>query len=149
MDAPETTDDSATDYNALDNTLGGQAAQAAFILAYYAAGDLTRGTGLTRAGLAAANLALVAAFNAFDEDPANDLTTVLRERGEGTAGPAATWAALGGVAGVAVGAAVVGARLHRAAARWLSRRGVGAPWTLMGVVAAGGYLAAKALPSGR
>ncbi|WJY67072.1 hypothetical protein [Corynebacterium auris] len=144
MDAPE-----KIDYNALDNTFGGQLIQAGFILAIYAAGDLPRRTGLTRAGLVAGNIAAIGVFNAFDEDPANDLTAVVSERGSRAGGPAATWALIGGLAGAGLGAAALAARAHRAAARALARRGVGAPWTLIGALAAGGYLAVKAIPSRR
>lgn len=134
-DAPE-----QIDYNALDDTFGGQLIQAGFIVGYYAVADVTRHVVAARLALAAANLATVAAFNAFDEEPGNDLTSAVTREAKG---PAATWAVLGGGAAAAAGVTAASARLHRAAARSLSRRGVRAPWTLMGAVVAAGYLAAK------
>lgn len=129
------------DYNALDNTFGGQLIQAGFVFGWYALADVTEHVAAARTALVAANLATIAAFNAFDEDPANDLTTAVH----GEAGPAKTWAVIGGLGAAAVGVTAVSAKLNRAAAVALRRRGVDTPWTLMGAVVAGGYLVAKAV----
>ncbi|MDY5784833.1 hypothetical protein [Corynebacterium sp.] len=129
------------DYNALDNSFGGRLIQAGFIVGFYAAGDLTRHVIAARLALAAANLGVVAAFNAFDEEPGNDLTSVARDGGS----PAQTWALLGGAGAAAAGVAVASTWAHRAVARSLARRGVNTPWTAMGAVVAAGYLAATQL----
>ncbi|WP_342318830.1 hypothetical protein [Corynebacterium mayonis] len=142
MDAPHVDahrDAEQIDYNALDNTFAGQLIQAGFIVGFYAVGDLTRHPLTARAVVAAANLATIAAFNAFDEVVENDLTTVVQNEG----GPAASWAVLGGLTAVAVGLTFASASGHRAIARSLRRRGVSAPWSTMGAVAAAGYLAYK------
>lgn len=139
------------DYNALDNTLGGRFIQAGFIVGYYAIADVTERVACSRAALAAANLAVVVAFNAFDEDPANDLTALVEEHASAgndtplTGGPVKTWAVLGGLGAAAVGVSVASGKAHRACAEALRSRGVRAPWTLMGAVAAAGYLAVKEL----
>ncbi len=133
------------DYNALDNTFGGRLIQAGFITGWYALGDITERTAAARTALVAANLATIAAFNAFDEDPANDLTATVH--GEGS--PAKTWAVISGLGATAAGVTAASSVLHRSAAQALRRRGISRPWTLMGVVVAAGYLAVEAAKPGK
>ena len=95
--------------------------------------------------LGAANLATIAAFNAFDEDPRNDLTAVLEsEQGEAES-IATTWFTIGGIAVAAVGAFAAGGQAQKKLAGWLGRRGVAKPNVAIGTVAALAYLGAKQL----
>ncbi|WP_165164800.1 hypothetical protein [Corynebacterium qintianiae] len=122
-----------TDYNSLDDTLAGQLAQAGFIAAMYAVPDFTRNSGarvIAWTGLVALNVAAVAAANAVDDDPRDDNLP--------EAGPAQTWAVLGG-------SVFLGVRAHAAVARWLRGRGVDKPHSLMGLLVGAGYMASKRL----
>lgn len=134
------------DYNALDDTLGGQIAQAGFIAAMFAVPDVIQGRGGRAAawtGLAAANLATIAVMNAVDEDPRNDLTAAVERAPGETGSPARTWAVLGGGAAAFAASALVTVKVYGALAGWLRRRGAGRPYTLMGCAAGAGYLVAK------
>lgn len=136
------------DYNALNDTPAGQLAQAGFITAMFAVPDVVRSRGARAAawtGLAAANLATIAVLNARDEDPRNDLTAAVEREPDQTGSPAQTWAVIGGGAALFALSAVASTKLYGAVGRWLRRRGVGAPFTLMGAVAAFGYVASKQL----
>lgn len=138
--------DEPIDYNALDNTTGGRALQAGFIGALVAVPDFVRGATArwaTRGTIAAANLATIAAFNAFDEDPRNDLTAVLarEERGDsGTGAPVASVSTTWGVILVLflVGALTLagGARAEQALGTWLGRKGVEKPHSVLGIATA-------------
>lgn len=134
------------DYNALDDTLAGQLAQAGFIVAMFAVPDFVQSRGGRAAawtGLAAANLAIIAVINSFDEDPRNDLTAAVERAPGETGAPAQTWAVLGAGAAVFAASALLTASFCRSVAGWLRGRGVTRPHTLMGAVAAAGYVAAQ------
>lgn len=138
-------DEPTIDYNALDDTFGGQCIQAAYILAAASVPDFTTRKALAWTLLGAANLATIAAFNAFDEDPRNDLTAVLEsEQGEAES-IATTWLTIGGIAVAAVGAFAAGVQAQKKLAGWLGRRGVAKPNVAIGTVAALAYLGAKQL----
>ncbi|WP_018296748.1 hypothetical protein [Corynebacterium lubricantis] len=131
------------DYNALDNTTGGRAIQAGFVFAALSVPDYVAPGAprvATIAVVAVANLVTIAAFNAFDEDPRNDLSAILdweSEAGtEEVASPAKTWAVLLGL--IVVGALVLagGEKLVGALAKQLRKRGVTKPHTVIGGVAA-------------
>lgn len=131
------------DYNALDNTTGGRAIQAGFILTALSVPDYVTSRGarvVTMAVVAVANLVTIAAFNAFDEDPRNDLSAVLDRDAEAgsqeVASPAKTWAVLIGLILVGVIALVGGSKLAGALASTLRTRGVKRPYTVVGGVAA-------------
>lgn len=131
------------DYNALDNTTAGRALQAGFIGAFAAVPNT-----LARVGIAVAGIATVAAFNAFDEDPRNDLTARIDDTNQ-PASPARTW----GLAALVAGGLTLGlkgfAAGHDAAAGALSKRGVPSPNTLLGVAAGTAAFAASELASRR
>lgn len=127
------------DYNALDNTTAGRAIQAGFIFAALAVPDVVetrRGRIAAITGLAAANLVTIAAFNAFDEDPRNDLSEVLNRQefaeGEDVAGPVQTWGVLAGLGAAGALALTAAETATDAAAKWLRGRGVNAPHTALG-----------------
>lgn len=131
-------DEARIDYNALDNTLGGQLVQAGFIFAILAARSVP-----ARLALGAANLAAVAVCNAFDEDPRNDLTAVVEaEQGEQES-LAVSWGVLGGLAAGAVAAGAAASRAVSVAADWLGARGVSKPNALLGLAGAAAYVATK------
>ena len=131
-------DETKIDYNALDNTLGGQLIQAGFIFAILAARSAP-----TRLALGAANLATIGVFNAFAEDQRHDLTArVEAEQGEQES-VALSWGLLGGVAAGAVAAGAVASRTLSGMADWLGRRGVAKPNALLGAAGAAAYIAAK------
>lgn len=126
------------DYNALDNTLGGQLIQAGYIFAILAARSAP-----ARLALGAANLATIGVFNAFAEDQRHDLTArVEAEQGEQES-VALSWGLLGGMAAGAVAAGAVASRTLSGVADWLGRRGVAKPNALLGLAGAAGYIAAK------
>lgn len=126
------------DYNALDNTLGGQLIQAGYIFAILAARSAP-----ARLALGAANLAAIGVFNAFAEDQRHDLTArVEAEQGEQES-VALSWGLLGGMAAGAVAAGAVASRTLSGVADWLGRRGVAKPNALLGLAGAAGYIAAK------
>lgn len=138
-------DETRIDYNALDNTLGGQLIQAGFIAALVAAPGFTQRPTLARAVLTAANLTTIALFNAFDEDPRNDLTAVIEEEQGETQGVALSWgvlAALGAGAACTIAAAGLAADC---VAQGLKNVGVDKPHALAGCAAAGAYVVAKQL----
>lgn len=125
------------DYNALDNTTAGRALQAAFVAAALAVPDYTRSTparALAWVGIGAAALGTVAAFNAFDEDPRNDLTALIDDApaAETTGSPAKTW----GLVAAGLAAFAAGIRAHVAVqtrvANALRKRGVSLPNTVFG-----------------
>lgn len=125
------------DYNALDNTTGGRLIQAAFAVALTAVPDYARSTPARIAswvGLTAAFAGTVAAFNAFDEDPRNDLTAQV-ENSSDTASPARTWAVL--VVGIAllIGGVRLSLAVQNKLADALRRRGVKRPHTVLGLIA--------------
>ena len=131
-------DEARIDYNALDNTLGGQLVQAGFIFAILAARSVP-----ARLALGAANLAAVAVCNAFDEDPRNDLTAVVEaEQGEQES-LAVSWGVLGGVAAGTVAAGAAVSRAVSVVADRLGERGVAKPNALLGLAGAAAYVAAK------
>lgn len=131
-------DEARIDYNALDNTLGGQLVQAGFIFAILAARSVP-----ARLALGAANLAAVAVCNAFDEDPRNDLTAVVEaEQGEQES-LAVSWGVLGGLAAGAVAVGAAASRAVSVVADWLGERGLPKPNALLGLAGAATYVAAK------
>lgn len=133
------------DYNALDNTASGQLIQAGFIFAFCAAPDFTRHPGWVRAAITAANLITIGVFNAFDEDPRNDLTAAVEaEQGE-LESVALSWGVVGGLSAgaVAAGGALTG--VVRVVASTLRRKGADKPYTLAGLMAAIAYVAAERL----
>lgn len=137
--------DEPIDYNALDNTTGGRALQAGFIGALVAVPDFVHGATarwVARGTTAAVNLAAIAAFNAFDEDPRNDLTAVLarEDRDDDTGAPVAsvstTWGVILILLLVGAVALVGGARAEQALGAWLGRKGVGKPHSVLGIATA-------------
>ena len=126
----DTVDEARIDYNALDNTLGGQLVQAGFIFAMLAARSAP-----VRLALGAANLAAVAVCNAFDEDPRNDLTARVDESSE-TASPNRTWAVLAGGTALLIGGVRLSIAVQNKLAESLRRRGAKRPHTLLGLGAA-------------
>ncbi|MHA2787790.1 hypothetical protein ACXZ66_01365 [Corynebacterium sp. S7] len=131
------------DYNALDNTTGGRAIQAGFVFAALSVPDYVAPGArrvATIAVVAVANLVTTAAFNAFDEDPRNDLTAVLdRDNGSGpeeVASPAKTWAVLLGLIAVGALTLIAGQKCVGALAQGLRKRGVNKPHTVIGGIAA-------------
>ena len=132
----EQTGEDRIDYNALDNTTGGRLIQAAYAVAFISVPDYVRSTPGRAAAwvsIAAAFGGTVAVFNAFDEDPRNDLTAHVQDAPE-AAGPAKTWGILLGVVAVLVGGTRLGIAVQNALARALSRRGVKRPNTLLGLI---------------
>lgn len=131
------------DYNALDNTAAGQLIQAGFMFAFCAAPDFTRHPGWARGAIAAANLITVGVFNAFDEDPRNDLTAAVEaEQGE-LESVALSWGVVGGLGAGAVAAGLALSGTIRVVASALSRRGADKPYALAGLMAATAYVAAE------
>lgn len=127
------------DYNALDNTTAGRAIQAGFVGALYAVNDFTESqkaqTGAIIA-LLAGYVATIGAFNAFDEDPRNDLTASISRDSDKVASPAKTWGLFGGVlAGLGVGT-YIHVRFHSWLGRTLRKKGISHPHTSMGVIIA-------------
>ncbi|SES04343.1 hypothetical protein [Corynebacterium cystitidis] len=130
----------AIDYNALDNTTGGRALQAGFIGALVAVPDYAHSATarwVARGTIAVANLATVAAFNAFDEDPRNDLTAVLQREERNDDAPVASVATTWGVivALLLIAAVVVagGSRVEQALGTWLGAKGVAKPHSVLGL----------------
>jgi len=136
----EAVDETQIDYNALDNTLGGQVIQAGFIAAFFATRSVP-----ARVGLGILNLTTVGLFNAFDEDPRNDLTSrVDAEQGEDES-VALSWGVLAGLGAGTIAALTLAAKAQSGIAGWLAGRGVAKPDALIGLAAGGAYLAAKQL----
>lgn len=119
------------DYYSLDDTLAGRLVQAALAAKFLAVPDYasTRGRqwGL-RAALLAAGAGLVAYLNAAEEDPEDEPDAYAPP--EQAASPAATWAVIGGVGAGSVALLATEDR----AARWLGRRGVRRPHTVLGAL---------------
>ena len=126
------------DYNALDNTFAGQCIQAGFIAALAAFPKV-------RLPLLVANVATVAAFNAFDENPRNDLTALVDEEQGEDESVALSWGVIGAVAAGSLAAFAVASRLVDGVAKGLGTRGVAKPNALVGAAAAATYLAVKQL----
>ncbi|QYH18949.1 hypothetical protein JKI95_06315 [Corynebacterium aquatimens] len=138
-------DETRIDYNALDNTFAGQLIQAGFIAALAAAPGFTSRPALARLLLAGANVTTIACFNAFDEDPRNDLTAVVDAEQAEQESVALSWgvlAALGAAATAGVAAAV---KIVDGVASRLGQAGVDKPNALVGCAAAAGYIVAKQL----
>lgn len=134
----EQTGEERIDYNALDNTTGGRLIQAAFALAFTAVPDYVQSTPARVAswvGISAAFAGTVAAFNAFDEDPRNDLTARV-EHSSDVASPARTWAFLAGGTALLVGGVRLSILAQNKLAESLRRRGAKRPHTLLGLGAA-------------
>ena len=132
----EQTGEERIDYNALDNTTGGRLIQAAFAVAFTAVPDYVRSTpGRVAAwvGIAAAFGGTVAAFNAFDEDPRNDLTARVENTPE-TGSPAKTWGLLLGGLALLVGGTRLSIAVQRKLADALRRRGAKRPNTVLGLI---------------
>lgn len=125
------------DYNALDNTTGGRLIQAAYAVAFTAVPDYVRSTPARVAswvGLTAAFAGTVAAFNAFDEDPRNDLTAQV-EHSSDTASPARTWALLVGGIALLIGGVRLSLAVQNKLADALRRRGAKRPHTVLSLIA--------------
>ena len=123
------------DYNALDNTTGGRLIQAAFAGAFHAVPDYATSTParvLSWVSIIAAFGGTVGAFNAFDEDPRNDLTARVDQTPE-TGSPAKTWAILAGGAALFIGGIRLNIAVQKKLARALRRRGAKRPNTLIGL----------------
>lgn len=132
----EQTGETRIDYNALDNTTGGRLLQAAFAVAFTAVPDYARSKPArlaSWAAVAAAFTGTVAVFNAFDEDPRNDLTARVEHTAE-TGSPAKTWALLGGVLALTIGGARLSIAVQNKFAGALRRRGAKRPNTLLGLI---------------
>lgn len=131
----EQTGEERVDYNALDDTTGGRALQSAFIAAFVAVPDYApKHRRVTRAAIAAAALGTIAVFNAFDEDPRNDLTAMVASPASTETGsPAKTWGLAAAVAGSAVGVVKLFNSTQRALAKRLSERGRSLPNTRIGL----------------
>lgn len=143
----EITGETRVDYNALDNTTGGRLIQAAFAGVFTAVPDYVHSTParvVSWVGIAAAFTGTVAAFNAFDEDPRNDLTATV-ERTSGTGSPAKTWGLLAGGAALLIGSIRLGIAVEKKMAEGLRRRGVKRPYTLLGAGGAALLFAATEL----
>lgn len=124
------------DYNALDNTTGGRLIQAAFAVAFTAVPDYVRSTtGRVAAwvGITAAFGGTVAALNAFDEDPRNDLTANVEHTAE-TGSPAKTWGLLVGGLALLVGSTRLSIAVQNKLAAALRSRGAKRPNTLLGLI---------------
>ena len=131
----DVTGETRVDYNALDNTTGGRLLQAAFAGAFTAVPDYVHSTPARVAswvGLAAAFTGTVAAFNAFDEDPRNDLTATV-ERSSDTGSPAKTWGLLAGGTALLIGSIRLSIAADKKMAEALRRRGAKRPYTLLGL----------------
>lgn len=86
--------------------------------------------------IAGAGVGVVAYVNKQDEDPTNDLDVVARELIDGSQfGPAATWGLFLAVV-VLLFVQRIDAKLTAVVTGWLRRRGVRAPHTVLGVLAA-------------
>ncbi|WP_315643258.1 hypothetical protein [Corynebacterium rouxii] len=86
--------------------------------------------------IASAGVGVVAYVNKQDEDPTNDLDVVARELIDGAQfGPAATWGLFLAVATLLF-VQRIDAKLTAVVTGWLRRRGVCAPHTVLGVLAA-------------
>ena len=131
----EQTGEERIDYNALDNTTGGRLLQAAFAVAFTAVPDYVRSTPArvaTWVGITAAFAGTVAAFNAFDEDPRNDLTARVEDSSD-AASPARTWALLAGGTALLIGGVRLNIAVQKKLAESLRRRGAKRPNTLLGL----------------
>lgn len=124
------------DYNALDNTFAGQCIQAGFIAAFAA-------LPAARVPVVLANVVTIAAFNAFDEDKANDLTAVVDEEQGEEDSVGLSWGVLAGLAAGAAGACWAAAKAVDAVAAGMGKRGVDKPEALLGVGLGAAYLAAE------
>lgn len=139
------TEQTPIDYNALDNTFAGQLIQAGFIAALCAAPAFAKRPGRARCGIAAANLAAVAVFNAFDEDPRNDLTAAVEaEQGEQD-NVAMSWGVLAAVAACGAGLVAGASAAVDAVAKGLGKAGVDKPYALTGAAVGAAYVVAKQL----
>lgn len=130
------TQEERIDYNALDNTFAGQCIQAGFIAALAA-------FPAARLPLIAANVATIAAFNAFEEDTRHDLTAVVDDEQSEDDSVALSWGVIAAVAAGAGGVLGFGARLVDGVASGLGKRGVDKPNALVGCSLAALYLAVK------
>ena len=84
-------------------------------------------------------------FNAFDEDPRNDLTAAVEaEQGE-LESVALSWGVVGGLGAGAVAAGLALSGTIRVVASALSRRDADKPYALAGLMAATAYVAAERL----
>lgn len=125
------------DYNALDNTTGGRALQASYLAVALAVPDYVTSVPARIAAFTGVTLAAVgtiAAFNAFDEDPRNDLTARIDDPSTpDTGSPVRTWSVL--AIGAATFAAGVGVHVatQTKAARYLRKQGVSHPHTAIGL----------------
>lgn len=133
------------DYNALDNTFAGQLIQAGFIAALVAAPGVTHRPALARTLLAAANVGAVALFNAFDEDPRNDLTAVIDAEQDELESVAMSWGVLAALGAGAAAALTAAAKTVDAVTAGLKKAGVGKPYALAGCAAGAAYVVAKQL----
>lgn len=134
----EQTGETHIDYNALDNTTGGRLIQAAFAGVFTAVPDYVQSTParvVSWTALTAAFAGTVAAFNAFDEDPRNDLTARVEQTAE-TGSPAKTWAIAAGGLAMVIGGMRVNIAVQKKLSEALRRRGVKRPNTLLGLGAA-------------
>ena len=132
----EQTGEERIDYNALDNTTGGRLIQAAFAVAFTAVPDYAQSTPARVAswgGISAAFAGAVAAFNAFDEDPRNDLTARVENTPE-TGSPAKTWGLLLGGLALLVGSTRLSIAVQSKLADALRRRGAKRPNTVLGLI---------------
>lgn len=124
------------DYNALDNTFAGQCIQAGFIAALVA-------FPAARLPLLALNAGTIAVFNAFDEDPRNDLTAVVDDEQGEEDSVALSWGVIGVVAVGAFGAFTLASRLVDGVVAGLGKRGVDKPKPWVAGALAATYLAVK------
>lgn len=134
----EQTGETRIDYNALDNTTGGRVIQAAFAGVFTAVPDYVQSTPARVALWAAVTAAFagtVAAFNAFDEDPRNDLTARVEHSPE-TGSPVQTWALIAGGLALFAGGVRLNIAVQKKLAAALRRRGAKRPNTLLGLGAA-------------
>lgn len=134
----EQTGETRVDYNALDNTTGGRLIQAAFAGVFTAVPDYVHSAPARVASWVAVAVAFtgtVAAFNAFDEDPRNDLTARVEHTAD-AGSPAKTWALAAGGLALTVGGARLGIATQKKLADTLRRRGTKRPNTLLGLGAA-------------
>lgn len=133
-----------TDYNMLDNSLGGKLVQSGAIALSVALPDFIESRPKRFAanlGIVGGLVALIARANLRDDDPTNDPDAMIEaarelidaQGREIQLGPVATWASLAGVIAALYGLQIVNDSCQKAMAAPLRKLGVSHPNTLLGL----------------